>query len=83
MIDTILVEATWEKSDNGFRGGYEIIKSPTGYPQINGGFFTPNFSMDNQDIKDEVLKSCDWTKKQFKVKIITIKDDRSSLEKFF
>ena len=89
-IIKIKVEAEWKKSDkrDEYWGGYNIPHHPTGYPQINGGFGTPDFSKWTiQDIKNAVLRqySSWFPDKKLEINVKVIQDDRvkESLESFF
>ena len=92
------VEATWEKSNSvyavsGYTGGYTIIGYPPGYPQINGGYGSPDFGEYNVEwIRKKIINDwIGWEMLEGKTLIVKIKvtrDDRlgmkqSELESFF
>jgi hypothetical protein len=68
-----------------YRGGYDITKHATGFPEINGGYRSPDFTMTEQDIENHIIPE------EYRNKITVVfkylQDDReikaNSLDMFF
>jgi hypothetical protein len=90
LNNVVQVKAEWVKTKNkysksGISGGYDIVKSPKGHPEINGGFRTPDFSeWTVQRIRDTIKNS---TSVDVLVTVYIIKDEREkrkgTLDEFF
>ena len=83
LSNVVQVKARWLKTCNtysksGIRGGYDIIKSPKGYPEINGGFRTIDFAdWTVERIKKEIQDS---TSVNVLVKVHVEEDERENIK---
>lgn len=85
QIVIVPVKVWWKKTDSkysesGIEGGWEITKSPKGFPQINGGMQTPDMMVlfpTNQSVKDNFKYYEDWFNITVVVKLIIELDDRN------
>ena len=68
-----------------YRGHYAITKSPQGYPEINGGHYTFDFTDTEQDIENHIIP--EEYRNKIKVVFNYLQDDRefkaNSLDGFF
>ena len=68
-----------------YHGHYAITKSPQGYPEINGGHYTFDFTDTEQDIENHIIP--EEYRNKIKVVFNYLQDDRefkaNSLDGFF
>ena len=85
MSNVVQVKAEWLKTDSeysesGIKGGWEIIKSPKNYPEINGAFRSENFEdwtveKIEKEIKDSANYKFDMDV-DISVNVCVVKDER-------
>lgn len=93
MVDIIIeLEVAWEKETDskycecGYSGHWNILKSPKGYPEINGGHYSPDFPDTEESLRKEFQERY-GDKGNIIVKFHISKDERdikpNSLDVFF
>mgnify|MGYP003665706484 FL=1 len=85
MSNVVQVKAQWLKTDNeysksGISGGWEIVKSPKAYPEINGVFRSQDFEdwtveKIEKEIKDSANYKFDMDV-DISVNVCVVKDER-------
>lgn len=79
-------DASGRKYTTDYSGGYDITKCP-GFPDINGGFGTPDFNYTPAGIRRELMERYkNWRGKERKIiiKLTITRDDRNpTMDNFF
>lgn len=68
-------EPEWRKYETPFCGSY-TIETVRGHPEINGGCYSPDFDMTEQEIKDTIKNHYDKEYREVEVILIIEHDDR-------